>query len=160
MMMTEAEAASAFEAVVRDHGGKPYHKRVPEHFDVHASAEHPISGEHFTIYVQIDGDLHIEAVYFDGQGTRVSQASASAMASLCEDVPIEKAEQFFGMFHSLVNGAPGDPVADGLPELMRAFAGLRKYPVRVPCALLGWRALVAALAKAKKGKWDPDGFSG
>jgi nitrogen fixation NifU-like protein len=54
-------------------------------------------------------------------------------AALCRD------------FESLLAGKTGEAEVATLGEL-GAFAGVRRYPVRVKCARLPWQTLAAALA--------------
>jgi len=41
----------------------------------------PLCGDHYTIYLKLDGDL-IADVSFDGKGCAISKASASVMSSV------------------------------------------------------------------------------
>ena len=59
------------------------------------------------------------------------------------------AEKLIADFHDIVTGSAGDPDLDRFGELA-AFAGVRQFPQRVKCAMLGWRALEQALLQGER----------
>ena len=65
--------------------------------------------------------------------------------------PLAEAERLFQEFHKVVTGPP-DEVPDVPEDLgkLAAFAGVRKFPVRVKCATLSWHTLQAALKDDRK----------
>jgi len=104
----------------------------------------------------VDGRL--EAVGWEGDGCSISQASISVMHDLVDGADlatVARLEKDFDLLmHSRGKGVD-DAVLDALEDAA-AFEGVSKYPNRVKCALLGWRALKDALAKSGIALPDPD----
>jgi len=59
----------------------------------------------------------------------------------------EKVEEMFGAFHDLVTTGNND-VPKELGDL-RVMRGVRKFPQRVKCAMLPWRAVEQALRQSE-----------
>lgn len=94
------------------------------------------------MHVKLDGDT-IEAVHFEGQGCAISKASTSVMTEAVQGKTIEEASELFETFRHLVKGEEGaDPLEMGD---MAVFEGVKRFPTRVKCAVLGWHTLQAAL---------------
>lgn len=138
--------ASEFERVVLDHGRRPRCQGPLPDADATGEARHPSSGEHFTVAVKFARDGRIEAVRFEGEGSVLSVASASLMTQSVVGCTPTEADALASAFREVVTGPMDAPVAPGVDAALAAFAGIRQYPVRVPCALLGWKALERALA--------------
>ncbi|TMI84365.1 MAG: SUF system NifU family Fe-S cluster assembly protein, partial [Bacillati bacterium ANGP1] len=71
----------------------------------------------------------------------ISQASASMMTERIKGARVEEARRLIAAFKGMMHG---DPAQDDLGDLV-ALAGVRKFPVRVKCATLGWLTLEGAL---------------
>jgi len=137
--------ANEFERVVIDHGRRPRHRGILADADATGEARHPMSGEHFTVGVAFDAEGRIGDIRFEGDGTVLSVASASLMTQKALGKTPQEVEALAAVFLEVVSGPPDEsPDASIDPELA-AFAGIRQYPVRIPCALLGWQALHRAL---------------
>lgn len=131
------------------------HSKGPRNFRVIAGANHkaegfnPLCGDHFTVYLQMEGDS-IRDVSFQGSGCAISKASASMMTQSVKGKSKQEAEKLFDRFHGLVTGhAPENGAQTELGKLA-VFAGVSEYPVRVKCATLAWHTLRAALEDAQQ----------
>ncbi len=139
-----ADSRSLYEQVILDHNKKPRNFGKIENADAEIEGFNPLCGDHFTIYVKMEGD-RIREVAFDGAGCAISKSSASIMTTTLKGKTIEEAKKIFEAFHQMVTSAPDAEFdADALGKL-QVFSGVREYPVRIKCATLAWHALVAAL---------------
>ena len=80
--------------------------------------------------------------------TRCSIASASVLAEESVGRPVGETLETYRAVRAMLTSKGADP---GDPEQIGdavAFAGVAKYPARVKCALLGWKAFQAATADA------------
>jgi nitrogen fixation NifU-like protein len=134
-----------FERVVLDHGRRPRHRGPMPDADTRGEARHPSSGEHFLVGVKFAPDGRIAEARFDGEGSVLSVASASLMTSAVAGKTPGEADALVAVFKGVVTGPMDAPIDPGVDAELAAFAGIRQYPVRVPCALLGWQALSRAL---------------
>jgi nitrogen fixation protein NifU and related proteins len=90
----------------------------------------------------------VEDIKFTGMGCAISQASASLMTMKLKGKPQEEAKRLMLNFQHLVTG---DQEADtkGLGDAV-LLKGVRKFPQRVKCAMLAWRAFEQALGEGGK----------
>lgn len=146
-----------YQEVILEHSKAPRNFRELPAASCHAEGYNPLCGDHFTVYLELDGDS-IRDIAFQGSGCAISKASASMMTQMLKGKTKAEAEELFRRFQALVTnqpaagqGAPdrngeghGEPSAEKLGKLA-VFGGVRDYPVRVKCATLAWHTLHAAL---------------
>jgi nitrogen fixation NifU-like protein len=89
-----------------------------------------------------DGSL--ADVAFEARGCSISQASADMMADAVTGQPIARASELAGAFRAMMSEAGGE-APDSLGDLA-ALQHVKRYPVRVKCALLPWNTLLDALS--------------
>ena len=131
-----------YQDVILEHSKAPRNYRELQGANHKAEGYNPLCGDHFTIYLTLDGDK-IQDVSFQGSGCAISKASASMMTQSVKGKTKEEADKIFEQFHKLVTGEPnGQPEALGK---LAVFAGVSEFPVRVKCATLAWHTLQAAL---------------
>jgi nitrogen fixation NifU-like protein len=145
-MSTELD--ELYQDVILDHGRKPRNFRVIADADRQAEGLNPLCGDHFKLYVKLDGDL-IQDIAFEGSGCAISKASASLMTSAVKGKTVAEAEQLFARFHTLVTEGPGKVPASELGKLA-ALSGVCEFPTRVKCASLVWHTLNNALHTQQK----------
>ena len=81
------------------------------------------------------------------EGCSIIQASASLLADGIAGRTVAEVSDLSQLFRELMQGRPlPAPALDALGELT-ALAVVRRYPVRVKCALLPWVALEEALRR-------------
>ncbi|MBI5020901.1 MAG: SUF system NifU family Fe-S cluster assembly protein [Ignavibacteriales bacterium] len=133
-----------YQEVILDHNKSPRNYGRMENPDRKIDGYNPLCGDHFTLFVRLDGDI-IKDISFDGAGCAISKASASVMSATVKGKTIAEAEGLFKQFHALVKGEID--ASENLEELGRlaAFSGVSEYPARVKCATLAWHTLHTAL---------------
>jgi nitrogen fixation NifU-like protein len=131
-----------YQQVILDHNRNPRNFKRLDPADRTAEGYNPLCGDHYTLYLNLDGDT-IREIGFQGSGCAISKASASVMTSIVKGKSVADADALFRKFHDLVTGtSTEDPETMGR---LAAFAGVREYPTRVKCAILAWHALQNAL---------------
>lgn len=137
------ELRELYQQIILDHNRNPKNFRVMENADRTVEAYNPLCGDHYTIYLMLEGDRVVD-VSFQGAGCAISKASASVMTELVKGKTKEEAEGLFEQFHDLVTGKVE---MDDFLEIgkLAAFGGVRDYPARVKCASLAWHTMHAAL---------------
>ena len=124
------------------------HNRHPRNFrtlDVGCKAEgvNPLCGDRLTVYVRVENGA-IQDVGFQGLGCAIATASASLMTEGVKGKTVAEADALFERVQRIVTASSDAPI-DGLGALS-ALAGVRRFPVRVKCAMLAWHAMRAATA--------------
>ena len=142
-----ADLRDLYQEVILEHSKAPRNYRELPSANHKAEGYNPLCGDHFTLYVELDGDT-IRDIGFQGSGCAISKASASMMTQSIKGKSKQEAEKLFSDFHKLVTGQANGNHAD--VGKLAAFSGVSEFPVRVKCATLAWHTLHAAL----EGKQD------
>ncbi|WP_306515587.1 Fe-S cluster assembly sulfur transfer protein SufU [Corynebacterium sp.] len=140
---------SMYQEVILDHYKNPQHRGLRDPYQAEVHHVNPSCGDELTLRVQLSADGQtVDDISYDAVGCSISQASTSVMAEeligMSRDHAMEKLAEFERMITSR-GKEEGDEelIGDGV-----AFSGVSKYPARVKCALLGWKAFQSATADA------------
>ena len=136
--MTE-QLRELYQQVILDHNRNPRNFHELEHATKKVDGYNPLCGDHYTIYVEIDGNT-IKDIGFTGNGCAISKASASVMSATLKGKTTDEAQKLFDVFHKLVTGEPGSLSTAELGRLA-AFSGVSEFTARVKCASLPWHTL-------------------
>jgi nitrogen fixation NifU-like protein len=126
------------------------HKRAPRHFGTLAAPTHeargrnPQCGDDVQVQLRLE-DGRVADVAFHGQGCAICIASASMMTDAVLGRDIETARALQQRFRAVLTGQ-AEPENAELGKLV-SLAGVRRYPSRIKCALLGWHALMHAIGE-------------
>ena len=86
----------------------------------------------------------IKDVAFTGEGCSISTASASMMGDAVIGKTLTEAGELSGLFSELIQGhtvSDSDRLGDA-----SMLGGVAKFPARIKCATLAWKALEKAIA--------------
>ncbi len=109
----------------------------------HRGAErNPLCGDQLSVECLVSNGL-IADVAFDGHACSVSQASASLMTQAVRGRSSEAVVALADAFAARLRGGPPSLVVP-LGEL-EGLLPVARFPARITCALLPWKALLAAL---------------
>ena len=121
---------------------------MPDAIRVHG--DNPSCGDEIHLDVKFGADGAVEDIKFTGQGCAISQASASLMTMKLKGRSRAEAGEMLRAFHDLVTSATSRMRREQLGDL-RLLQGVRKFPQRVKCAMLAWRAFEQAMEKGGSG---------
>jgi nitrogen fixation NifU-like protein len=141
-----AELEELYQQVILDHSRRPRNYGSLEDA-VRVRGDNPSCGDEIELSVKFADQDKVEDLRFTGMGCAISQASASLMTQKLKGKSRADAEAMLNAFHDLVTEDVADP-----PKMLgdlRLMAGVRKFPQRVKCAMLAWRAFEQALAGKK-----------
>jgi nitrogen fixation NifU-like protein len=129
--------------IILDHYRNPRNKGDLDPAEISVSANNPLCGDEVTITARLSADgQSVEALHFSGRGCSISQASASMMTEEIEGKPLAEALKLINKFKEMML-AEGE--VEGLGDL-EALQGVKKYPVRIKCAVLPWNSLLEGLS--------------
>jgi nitrogen fixation protein NifU and related proteins len=129
-----------YKEVILDHYQHPRNRGQLADPDVATRGHNPLCGDEVVLAVKMDGDV-IRDIAFGGRGCSISQASASMMTESVKGHPLTEASALAGGFKELMTGSGSTEGVAGHEDL-EALQGVKKFPVRVKCALLPWTALL------------------
>ena len=130
--------------LIIDHSRSPQNTGRVENTEHVARGDNPICGDQFTISLALDEAGVITDIRIDGAGCAISTASASMMTVVLKGRTSEECDAIFHAFHNLVTADEAPTDLESLGRLA-AFAGVRRFPIRVKCATLAWHAMRAAM---------------
>ena len=136
-----------YQQVILDHSRRPRHHGRIEAPCTHVHGDNPTCGDEIDLWLKLDANGNIEQLKFEGQGCAISQASASMMSVKMQGSSQSQARQLIADFRTVVTGEGNISDEDALGGLA-LLEGVQKFPQRVKCATLAWRALEQALAEA------------
>ena len=140
---------SMYQEVILDHYKNPQHAGLREPYEAEVHHVNPSCGDELTLRVHLSEDgATVEDVSYDAEGCSISQASTSVMAEEVIGLPVDEAMSKLAAFDEMITSrgtveGDAETIGDGV-----AFAGVAKFPARVKCALLGWKAFQAATSDA------------
>lgn len=135
-----------YQQVILDHSRHPRNHGELGIGCVHVHGDNPTCGDEVDLWVRFSPEGAIEDIKFSGQGCAISQASASMMTVKVKGAARGKAATLLEDFRRVVTGEGAVQDEDALGEL-QLLEGVQKFPQRVKCAMLAWRALEQALGE-------------
>ncbi|HEX2719058.1 MAG TPA: SUF system NifU family Fe-S cluster assembly protein [Gemmatimonadaceae bacterium] len=138
-----ADAEALYQDVILEHYRRPRNKGALRGATHRAEVSNPTCGDEIAVEAIVDGGV-IREVKFTGRGCSISQASASMMTDLARGASLGAAERTAAALEKLLTKQP--VTREALGPLI-AFEPVAKYPARVGCALMSWRALLKATAQ-------------
>ncbi|OGC76149.1 MAG: SUF system NifU family Fe-S cluster assembly protein [candidate division Zixibacteria bacterium RBG_16_50_21] len=139
-----------YREIILDHYRNPRFKGELPAPALKAEGANPLCGDQVSIYLVVNGDV-IEDLRIQVQGCSISAASTSMMAEAVKGKRMPEVEKLIDEFKGMMLQKNGTSVpAEQLGDL-ETLQGVKKYPVRIKCALLPWNTLIEAL-KSIKGK--------
>ena len=140
-MNTELE--ELYQEVILDHSRKPRNFGELADAAVLVHGDNPACGDEIHLGVKFGPDGSLQDIKFSGHGCAISQASASLMTMKLKGKNRDETLSMLRAFHDLVTTETNDaPKTLGDLKVMK---GVRKFPQRVKCAMLAWRAVEQAL---------------
>jgi nitrogen fixation protein NifU and related proteins len=137
------ELEDLYQEVILDHSRRPRNFGNLADAAVLVHGDNPACGDEIHLAVKFDSDGGLQDIKFTGHGCAISQASASLMTMKLKGKSRADVMEMLRAFHDLVTGET-DEAPKTLGDL-RLLQGVQKFPLRVKCAMLAWRAVEQAL---------------
>ena len=136
-----------YRQVILDHSQYPHHEGGLAESTHQIELTNPTCGDVIQLHLRIEDNL-IKDIRFSGHGCTISRASASMMTDLMIGKTKTEVFELTQRFSELVQGKEvSDVEALGDAALLN---GVAKFPARIKCATLSWKALEKALAAAEQ----------
>lgn len=133
-----------YRQLILDHAQHPHHYGQLAAADQQVRLNNPTCGDVIKLDVAFDANRqHIAKIAFSGEGCSISQASASMMCDLVSGQTLAQAKQEIEIFLELLMANPEVNTAQ-LGDAA-VLAAVVKFPARIKCATLAWKALEQAI---------------
>jgi nitrogen fixation NifU-like protein len=136
--MSAADYRKLYKDVILKLSKDPHNFRKDENANIRIKASNPLCGDQFEIYLTLDGGK-IGSAGFHGYGCAISKASTSILVQTLEGQRLDDVSSICQRF---IDALDTDPTEGSLPREWQAFQGVRDYPGRRQCAVLGWETVV------------------
>ena len=138
-----------YQELILEHSKRPHGAGLREPFEAEVHHVNPTCGDEVTLRLRLSADRRrVDDVSYDAQGCAISRASTSVLHDLVAGRPVADGLRAAAAMETMLTSRGADPGDEAVLGDGVALTGVGKYPSRVKCALLGWKALTAALAQA------------
>ena len=134
--------------MVMDHYRHPRNQEPLVNADVEAEEFNPFCGDRAILQLKLDEQGIVRDVSAVAEGCSIIQSATSMLSDLLQGKSLDEVVELGQRFRfSMQNGAGDDET--GLGDLL-ALQVVRRYPVRIKCALLPLTALEVAIRDYRK----------
>ena len=137
-----------YRTVIMDHYKKPRNKGVLEGSNVAIEMNNPTCGDRIHLTLKLNDGV-VEDAKFDGEGCSISMSSASMMTQIVKGKKLDEALELAGIFSKMMLGEDFDDEKYDLGDV-EALQGVAKFPARIKCATLAWKAMEKGVNNEKK----------
>ena len=127
--------------LILDHYRTPRHRMPVPDPDLEFEEFNPFCGDRVVVQLKLNDEGRVEQVGAQSEGCSIIQATASMMAEALHNKDLIELSALSDQFRNMMQGKPlSDKVEEELSKL-KSLTVVRRYPVRIKCALLPWTAL-------------------
>ena len=139
-----------YREIILEHFKNPRNHGRLDPADVTAQGANPFCGDELEVTLALK-DQTIREIRFQGKGCSISQAAASMMTEAVQGKSLQEVEEITKKFKGIMlEGAPMELPPD--LEDLESLEGVKKYPVRIKCAILSWNTLLEGIQAFRHGK--------
>ena len=127
--------------IIEEHARHPRNKRELSDADLTGEYRSEKTGNESKVFLKLAADGSVAEASFTGQGSALSLASGSLLASHAPGKSLAELANLLDQVERVVlKGADEE-----LPGELNVYRAVGRFPERYDCALLAWRALCSAL---------------
>jgi nitrogen fixation NifU-like protein len=134
-----------YRQVIMDHYKSPRNRGEFENGALTVTLNNPTCGDRIQIQMMVE-DEKIKDAKFVGEGCSISLASASMMTEAVKGLSVEKALELSSIFSQMMLGKDYEEGDFDLGDI-EALQGVSKFPARIKCATLAWKAMEKGVGK-------------
>ncbi len=128
--------------IVMDHYKSPRGKKGIQNADIVNEGKNPVCGDEIEVSMTVN-DGRVDDISVQCMGCAISIASGSMLAETIKGKSIDEVMKIARAVKAVLKGEePHDEIDLGDLE---ALEGVKKFPVRIKCALLSWSTMIEGL---------------
>lgn len=132
-----------YRQVIMDHYKNPRNKGVLDEGSLTVNMNNPTCGDRIQLTMKVE-DGKVADSKFEGEGCSISMSSASMMTQAIKGRSVEEALKLSKIFSDIMQGNDYDEDELDLGDI-EALQGVAKFPARIKCATLAWKAMEKGL---------------
>ncbi|WP_059105921.1 Fe-S cluster assembly sulfur transfer protein SufU [Shouchella shacheensis] len=137
--MSSRDLDTLYRQVIMDHYKNPRNRGELDGDTRTVNLNNPTCGDRIQVQMKVENGKVADAV-FTGEGCSISLASASMMTQAIKGLPEEEALALSELFSNMMQGKEYDENKFDLGDI-EALSGVTKFPARIKCATLAWKAM-------------------
>jgi nitrogen fixation protein NifU and related proteins len=145
--MSSNNLDNLYRQVIMDHYKKPRNRGVLEDGSHTINMNNPTCGDRIELTFKVEDGKVIDAK-FEGDGCSISMSSASMMTQAIKGKDVDEALRLSKKFSDMMQGKEYDDDID-LGDI-EALQGVAKFPARIKCATLAWKAMEKGLTEEEQ----------
>lgn len=143
-----------YRETILDHYHHPRNRGCIEHPSARVEGINPLCGDELTLYLDVT-DGKISDVKIEAKGCSINMASGSMMSEMVLGQSVERAKEVVEVFKKMMMTKGDDIEIPEELEDLESLQGVKKYPVRIKCALLPWNTLLQGIETAAEQAAQP-----
>ncbi|MEH7108459.1 Fe-S cluster assembly sulfur transfer protein SufU [Bacillus sp. JJ1764] len=140
--MSSNNLDALYRRVIMDHYKNPRNRGILEDGNHTINMNNPTCGDRIQLSLKVEDGIVTNARY-EGEGCSISMSSASMMTQAIKGKKVEEALKLATIFSDMIQGKEFDDNID-LGDI-EALQGVSKFPARIKCATLAWKAMEKGL---------------
>ncbi|MBU9722168.1 MULTISPECIES: Fe-S cluster assembly sulfur transfer protein SufU [Bacillaceae] len=132
-----------YRQVIMDHYKNPRNRGTLDGDTLSVNMNNPTCGDRIELQMKVE-DGKVTDAKFNGEGCSISLSSASMMTQAVKGLEIDDALKLSEIFSSMMLGKEFDEGDFDLGDI-EALQGVAKFPARIKCATLAWKAMEKGL---------------
>ncbi|WP_079478338.1 Fe-S cluster assembly sulfur transfer protein SufU [Halobacillus salinus] len=137
-----------YRQVIMDHYKNPRNRGAIEGDHMTVDMNNPTCGDRIQLQLQVEDGV-VKDAKFDGEGCSISLSSASMMTQAIKGKPVDDALKMSEIFSELMQGNDVEDESIDLGDI-EALQGVSKFPARIKCATLAWKAMEKGVDEEKQ----------
>ena len=136
-----------YRSVIMDHYKNPRNKGSLDENSVTIDMNNPTCGDRIHLTLKLEDGV-VKDAKFDGEGCSISMSSASMMTQIVKGKKLDEALELADIFSKMMLGEDFDHEKYDLGDV-EALQGVAKFPARIKCATLAWKAMEKGVQNEK-----------
>jgi nitrogen fixation NifU-like protein len=129
-----------YRETILDHYHNPRNRGTISDASVSTEGVNPLCGDELRLFLKIENGV-VSDIKLESRGCSINTASGSMMSELVLGKSLEDAQAVITEFKNMMLTKGEDISLPEELEELEALQGVKKYPVRIKCALLPWNTL-------------------
>lgn len=145
MSMQNNNLDALYRQVIMDHYKNPRNRGELVDDALTVNMNNPSCGDKIQLHLHVNDGV-VNDAKFTGEGCSISLSSASMMTETVKGKTVDEALELSDIFSGMVQGEDYDDEKYELGDI-EALQGVTKFPARIKCATLAWKAMEKGLDK-------------
>ena len=137
-----------YRQVIMDHYKNPRNRGKLDDDSVTIDMNNPTCGDRIELSLALE-EGKVKDAKFEGEGCSISMYSASMMTQAIKGKTLDEVLKMSDIFSNMMLGKDVDEIDIDLGDI-EALQGVSKFPARIKCATLAWKAAEKAVGDEER----------